>query len=108
MIFGEKKTANPAKGIELWTKAKTQGNVHAAYSLAMLELNGIHMPKNPKSGFMAIQDLALMKYPYAMVDLSFSITCIIVDHCVAVRLGKYHGLTEGQRDTSISAVEGRR
>jgi hypothetical protein len=70
MIFGEKKTANPAKGIELWTKAKSQGNIHAAYSLAMLELNGIHMPKNPKSGFMAIQDLALKKYPYAMYALA--------------------------------------
>jgi len=67
MIFGDKKKANPEKGIELWTQAKTLGNMHAAYSLAMLELNGIHMPKNPKSGFIAIQELALKKYPYAMV-----------------------------------------
>jgi hypothetical protein len=68
MIFGDKKKSNPAKGIEMWTKAKSQGNMHAAYSLAMLELNGVHTPKNPKSGFMAIQDLALKKYPYAMVE----------------------------------------
>lgn len=108
MIFGDKKTADPAKGIELWTQAKSQGNVHAAYSLAMLELNGIHMPKNPKSGFMAIQDLALKKYPYAMVDMSIYDRRTRANYSPfmsLVRSGEYYGLTKGQHRPSISSVE---